>query len=144
MRISSLGGFAVGSVVLRGKHVSVMPAAASLMDAVYALFPRPQPPMVQDPDRGSLAPKVPDLRDAGFIAALTEWNQKTDRIEAAIAIMLEVEKDGIGAIDRTRLKLWCEAAEAELGAALTREEIAAILAEARRVSVGAVEGARKN
>ena len=144
MRISSLGAFAVGSVVLRGKDVEVRPAAASLIDAVYALFPRPQPPMVQDPDRGSLAPKVPDLRDAAFVAAVTEWNQKTDRMEAAIAIGLEVERDGLGVIDRARLKAWCEAAEAELGAALTREEIAAILGEARRVSVAVVEGARKN
>lgn len=144
MRISSLGAFAVGSVVLRGKDVEVRPAAASLLDAVYALFPRPQPPMVQDPDRGSLSPKVPDIREPVFVASFTEWNHKTDRMEAAIAIGLEVEKDGIGAIDRTRLKLWCEAAEAELGAALTREEIEAILAEARRVSFAAVEGARKN
>jgi hypothetical protein len=50
----------------------------------------------------------------------------------------------MGTINRERLKAWCEAADEELGAALTREEIAAILAEARRVSVGAVEGARKN
>ncbi len=144
MRISSLGGFAVGAVVIRGREVVVRPAAASLIDAVYTLFPRPQPPMVQDPNRGSLAPKEPDLRDPGFVAAVTEWNHKTDRMEAAIAIGLEVERDGIGALDRARLKLWCEAAEAELGEALTRQEIDAILAEARRVSVGAVEGARKN
>jgi hypothetical protein len=144
MRISSLGGFAVGSLVLRGREIAVRPAAASLVDAVYALFPRPQPPMVQDPNRGSLAPKEADLRDPVFVAAVTAWNQKTDRMEAAIAIGLEVERDEMGTINRERLKAWCEAADEELGAALTREEIAAILAEARRVSVGAVEGARKN
>lgn len=144
MRISELGQFGRGSVVLRGKRVEVVPVSQARTHAVYSLFPIPIAPMGPEPGKGSLAPWVPQTSDPTYVAAVNDWNRKTNRIEVALALHLEV--DGLGFVEDnlTSLKAWCEAAQAEIAEGLTAQEVAAVLEEIKRIGNSVAEDARKN
>jgi hypothetical protein len=144
LKLASLAALGAGSVRIRGLDITVRPPAQATLDVVYALFPRPIPPLGPDPSRGSLAPHIPQETAPEHVAAVRAWNQLTDRIEIALA--LDVEVDGLGrfADCRESSKQWCEKAAAEVSATFTREELVELAREIVRVSNTIEKDARKN
>lgn len=144
MKLATLAALGASTVRIRGVDVAVRPPTQALLDVVYSLFPRPVPPLGPDPARGSLAPWVPNELAPEHVAAVREWNQKTDRIEIALA--LDVEVDGLGRLSdcREHARQWCEKAVAEVAATFTREELAEIAREIVKVSNSIERDARKN
>lgn len=50
------------------------------------VMPPPSPPLVADPTKGSLAPKIPDDNDAGYLAAYQVWTYQYRRAVVGLSI----------------------------------------------------------
>lgn len=147
MKLAALGAFRSGSVVVRGVEVAVLPASQALMDALYALFPRPMPPLRQNPAKGSLAPPEPDELDPAYREEVLRWARRTDYIEVAAALDVEVEINGAAVTcrsDPASLKAWAERAGPMVAESFTREELRRVYDEVRRVADGFEGAAVKN
>lgn len=71
---------------IAGVKLRAMPPSAAAMGHVLAAFPQPEPPMVEDLNAGSLAPKVPDHTDPRHRAASEKWTWDLRRGVLAMAI----------------------------------------------------------
>lgn len=83
---SILGTAAPRSLLIDGRSVSVRRLTLAddlLMDI---LLPPPTPPMIKDPNAGSLAPKVPDQNDPKYRRERAAWFSSRLAVEAAIAL----------------------------------------------------------
>ena len=153
MKLSGLGSLGVGVVKVQrdGKTVDLPVRVVSqlMMDSVLALYPVPVAPLGPDPARGSLAPYISREDDPEFVKAKILYNVRTDRVEAAVALDVEVDgMEGAGRIDGCKnaeaLKAWCIGAEKAVAENLTAAEVRAVLVEVRRLSAAVVGDARKN
>lgn len=90
-------------------------------DVIARALPRPVPPMIDDPDRGSLAPKVPDLDDAEYKALQAGW--WFDYRVATAAVALGSEQLGTSA-------RWPTITSRNHAEKSIREQVEAFLAEA--------------
>lgn len=55
-------------------------------DLIDEAFPRPTPPLVKDPDKGSLAPKIPDESSPAHQRALRVWVRDVMRAQVFLSI----------------------------------------------------------
>lgn len=60
-------------VELAGERFKARIVSGLEADLIARIYPRPDPPMVADGSKGSLAPKVPNLTDPAFVAADEAW-----------------------------------------------------------------------
>jgi hypothetical protein len=60
-------------VVLGGAKFAARRLTGLEQDLISRIYPRPEPPMVPDLDRGSLAPPVPDTTDRVYLASDGGW-----------------------------------------------------------------------
>jgi hypothetical protein len=128
-------------VVLRGKPVELRLTSALTQARLESAMPRPRAPMIQDPNRGSLAPPVPDENNPEYVAAMEERARRMQIAEVAIAMDFEVPRPG-DLLEGTRRwtdcqsvadrEAWASAAIDVLGSALTQTEIGMARAEMAR------------
>ena len=79
------------TVTLRGKPYPIRFVSAADMAVVESFLPMPDPPMVDDRTRGSLAPKVPDFKDEGYKRACDVMYRRWERARMAIALRYKTE-----------------------------------------------------
>lgn len=127
------------TVVLRGRPVELRLTSALTQARLESAMPRPRAPMIQDPNRGSLAPRISDENDPEYVAAMEERDWKMQIAEVAIAMDFAVGDVPEGVPHRWHLcetsgerRQWAEAAVSNLGGELTRAEIGTALAEMGR------------
>lgn len=90
--------------------------------------PRPVPPLKNDPDRGSLAPMIPNPDDAQYKAACEAW--ATEHIGAVVAVALGGEQLGIA-------ESWPEVTVATHARLATRQAAEAFIVAAMPIVLGA-------
>lgn len=93
MKLSDLVFEAVSDQVeiAPGASVSVRALTHAELVAIRAAIPPPSPPMVPDPNRGSLAPKIENRDDPAYIRAADCWQGKFERARVAIAAGYELD-----------------------------------------------------
>ena len=74
------------TVTLRGRPYPIRFVSAADMAVVESFLPMPDPPMVEDKTRGSLAPKVPNFKDEGYLRACDVVYRRWERARMAIAL----------------------------------------------------------
>lgn len=115
------------TVTLGGKEVSIRALSSHESDRLYSLFPPPQPPPMKDPNAGSLAPKVPNLNDAGYIDARRTWDSFTSLLFVAVALELTDDEgkawDPAGSDEDVRQ--WCIGIADGVSKAVPRQQISA-------------------
>lgn len=137
-----------GTVTIRGVEIAVVPPSQARRQMVYTLFPAPLAEMGPDPSKGSNAPWVRRDWEASHVEAVRAWHLKTERMEAALALNIELEDRG--SADATwkpgdvNAKAWFEAAERAIGEAFTTEELSMIFAELAAIARRLPGEARKN
>jgi hypothetical protein len=145
----------VGSVVLRGKACAVRALTAAQTARIHGLHVRPQPPWAPDMTRGSKAPAIMDERDPEYQHKLAAYVERLGLLHAAAALDLAVTVEGpLGPTvyafseawaDAGLLRKWCDAAEKELGAALTDGEVRRVVEASKKITdADAVGEALKN
>lgn len=80
-------------VTLGGDVFTVRALSAAQTFAIHDCLPLPNPPTKKDPNKGSAAPEIEDLRDPAFRAAQARAVRERTIAEAAAAI--ELEADGV-------------------------------------------------
>jgi hypothetical protein len=121
------------TATIRGKPVTLRLTSAITQARIEETIPRPRPPMVQDPNKGSLAPKIPDTSDPAWLEAMEHRARKLQIVEVAIAMDLEVNAEGTGLAKWGDCKtvvgreLWADAAIDALGSTLTRGEVVLLI-----------------
>ena len=130
------------TVKIRGKDRELRFVSGADMAVVDAFLPHADPPMIDDPNGGSLAPKVPNTKDPAWRKGC-EVTVKRQRVAgAAIALRYTtraglVWKDLPGDKDTVAQNgAYVVAAEAELGALLSEDEVTAIRNEMESFTVG--------
>ena len=75
MNLRELAAMAeTGTVLVRGQKVTVFPLDGNDQAVVDGTFPRPTPARTRkDPEKGSLAPEIPDFADPEYLVALECW-----------------------------------------------------------------------
>jgi hypothetical protein len=124
------------TATIRGKPVTLRLTSAITQARIEETISRPRPPMVQDPNKGSLAPKVPDTSDPAWLEAMEHRARRLQIVEVAIAMDLEVP-NGRPYLAGTRKwsdcqspferEEWAAAAIDALGDTLTRGEIVLLI-----------------
>jgi hypothetical protein len=122
------------TATIRGKPVTLRLTSAITQARIEETIPRPRPPMVQDPNKGSLAPKIPDTSDPAWLEAMEHRARKLQIVEVAIAMDIEIEspQPAIPSLwaecaSETRRQRWAELAVDQLGSTLTRGEIVLLI-----------------
>lgn len=77
---------ATGTVTIKGAEIKVRTLSMYENGLLVAAHPAPQPPLVQPPDKGSLAEKEPDETDPDYLAACKLHQRELIVLEAAAAI----------------------------------------------------------
>lgn len=114
-------------VTIRGVTVRPRPLTLREAAAVRESFPRPIPPLVKDPAKGSLAPKIPDEQDPEYRRACQANYYAVLVAEAAIAVGWTTGGAGFKAdAAREDRDAWLRAASTEIAGVLTEPELAAI------------------
>lgn len=111
-------------VTVRGEKMSVRRLSGVEQDVIMRIMPQPEPPMIDDPERGSLAPKIPDVEAPAFMQAM-EARWLRFRIAAA-SVGLGGEKLGIAAV-------WPTIDMTNHASPTVREAAEAFLVEAEKV-----------
>lgn len=76
-------------IVLAGVRLKARPpSAAEMADLVAWAGRRPEPPLADDPEGGSLAPKVPDWRAPAYLEAEARWQLHLRAVTVAGAVIL--------------------------------------------------------
>ncbi len=96
MKLSILGGFPTTTIALRGQVVTVTAISDADAMLIAGLHQAPVAPLIKDPNRGSAAPSIANLQDAGFRAKVREWNAATDAATVAALTDLELETVTLG------------------------------------------------
>jgi hypothetical protein len=73
-------------VTVRGQTFNVRQLTGIEMEMIGRVWPRPEVPMVDDPDAGSLAPKIPNRSDPEYLAALEAWGAEYAAAVAAVGL----------------------------------------------------------
>jgi hypothetical protein len=74
------------TVTLGGMDFAARRVTGIEMDLITRIFPRPEAPLIADPDKGSRAPMVPDLADAKYKASEEGWF--ADYVMSVVAVGL--------------------------------------------------------
>jgi hypothetical protein len=124
------------TATIRGKPVTLRLTSALTQARIEETLSRPRPPMVQDPNKGSLAPKVPDTSDPAWLEAMEHRARKLQIVEVAIAMDFEVPTPG-DPLEGTRRwsdcqstferEAWATEAINVLGSTLTRGEVVLLI-----------------
>ena len=116
--------------------------------AVRSVFVPPEPPLMPDPNKGSLAPKIPNVDDPEYIYQSERWQGRFERACVAIATGFEVDGRGFPGADAqaNELAKWMNAAEKAIGETVPAGVVVALSNALSRLSApGAVRGQiRKN
>ena len=141
MRLSDLIGIETSAntttATLRGKPVTLRLTSALTQARLEESVPRPRAPMVPDPNRGTLAPKVPDMTDPGYQQASETWAARLQVAEVAVALDLEVDgRTWDSLADGDERRDWATKAIDQLGSSLTRAEIGLLMGAIARAVVG--------
>lgn len=135
MQLSDLIGSSptTTEAMVRGKLVTLTLTSARTQALIDELIPRPRPPMMQDPNKGSLAPLIPNTSDPDWLEAMEVRARRLQVIEVAIAMGLNLTQGDnsfpgrsptwAGCEDQDERREWAEAAEILLGESLTRGEL---------------------
>lgn len=109
-------------------------------DWIREVMPEPEPPLVPKAGRGSLAPKVPDHDDPGYVRAFAKWSKRAAVLELAIAMDLEAQgqrfdRDWARAEDAggDTARRWAEEAVRNLGEQLSRTALNEAIAQLRGI-----------
>lgn len=88
----------VVKLTLDGQEFKAQPLSADETAQVLAVFPQPVPPMGDDPDGGSAAPKIPRVDDPGYRSAFSLWQCKHRAAVLAVGICKgdPAQLDGVG------------------------------------------------
>lgn len=109
-----------GTLTVRGLTLKIRALKDSESAKLMALFPRPAPPLAPDPNRGSLAPHIPNENDPAYLVKATEWYDLMRRLQIVVSCGFG---DGEGErMDAATLRKWAD----EVSDAFTRLEVAAI------------------
>jgi len=125
----SVGGAGETTAAVRGKEVTLRLTSALTQARIEEIIARPRPPCIQNPNKGSLAPLIPDTSDAGWQDAMDQRARRLQVIEIAVAMDLEVGNETLVphrwglCLTAQERKTWGEAAEVALGERLTRGEV---------------------
>ena len=116
--------------------------------AVRSVFVPPEPPLMPDPNKGSLAPKIPNVDDPEYIYQSERWQGRFERACVAIATGYEVDGVAFPGADAASnvLKDWVHAAEKTIGQNVPAAVMLLLVNALSRLSApGAVRGQiRKN
>jgi hypothetical protein len=122
------------TATIRGKPVTLRLTSAITQARIEETISRPRPPMVQDPNKGSLAPKVPDTSDPAWLEAMEHRARRLQIVEVAIALDLEIRDLGEDCFCKwsecptpEERRKWAEVAERTLGDTLTRGEVVLLI-----------------
>jgi len=137
------------TITLRGQEVPVKGLSALDVLTLESLWDRPVPPMIPDPTKGDLAPKVTDPADPVYVAQFGQWHARITIAHAAIAVDW-VTADSVHwrevRSDPDLARAWAARAIDEMGdAELTRADIEKITDAFDQIENGNDEdSARKN
>lgn len=74
-----------GEVSVRGEQIPIRMLRESESSALTRMYPMPVAPLMQDPSKGTLAPKVENLNDPVFVVADRAWTKQRYALEVLIA-----------------------------------------------------------
>lgn len=132
------------ATTLRGRAIEIRALRDCEAGAILRLFPKPVPPLGDDPNGGSLAPKVENPQDPAYRAKFEAWWQRRARMIVGICAGLQVSDGPRYSPDLTdgELKPLLERLDIEVSRALTAaevlrlsDEIAGILDESAAVKL---------
>lgn len=112
------------TVTLGGREFAARRVTGIEQDLITRIYPRPEPPLVADPDKGSKAPLVPDLNDPAYKAS--EEGFFSDFVMCVVAV-------GVGGAGVGTAGQWPEVTADNHRDARVRAEAEAYLREARAV-----------
>lgn len=123
-----------GEINLRGKPVGIRALKGSESATLSRLYPRPIAPLMADPARGTLAPKILNELDPAHMAAVDQWNRQRWALEACLV----TDSVGFAANDEATKKALDESA-AWIADHYTEAEIIRIFNESRELSDRSVQ-----
>jgi hypothetical protein len=114
-------------VKIREVDVRVRQVSYNESRAIARAFPRPFPPLIKDPAKGSAAPKIPDTADPEYRLAVEHWSERIELAELGVAMQLGVgpASDPIrfDPKDPEAIRSWATLAVQKLGDEYTVDEI---------------------
>ncbi len=134
---------ASGTVVVRGSAYTIHALSDAEHQAILEVFRMPRPPMVKPPNKGSLAPLEPDLRDPEYVTAANRWGRQTRAAQAAIALRAEGYP---GVADPATFSAWAQRVVPQLQGQMHATEIERVvkaadaLIEAAAIAFGGDDG----
>lgn len=125
-----------------GREVAAAELSGADESAIREAMPPPRPPLIQDPKKGSAAPKISNDEDPAYLAAFDAWYGRRSVVRLAAAVGWEPE--GHGRWDRHASaevrRAWCEQAYTEVTACLGEAEIVRLCRAYRDFVEDAAEG----
>lgn len=124
-----------GEVNVRGENIPIRMLKESETAALTRMYPMPVAPLMQDPTKGSLAPKIENVNDPAFVVADRAWTKQRYKLEVLIATEA-VRLSGNDASDKAALdvglkKIGGEAQEGDEVAGFSDLEIYRMFASVR-------------